>query len=581
MKLTERTRHLGRAAVRLLVNELPAQVINSGYDTYSKIYKGQISLGLPVAPELLVTREQIRANAAGKLALTLHHILLRAAGASVARETIRAVLLDELDQGSLKLTEKVILLTRKELSRLALERLGLPRETLGPVLAMALRRNILRESLKSSRQPAYFESEVDERDSNGRGDYETVFYRDFTDEGKEIRFRRLANMDEVTAGDHRPSVVLVPGFANNADCFNLDNRRSMAKDLADRGNWVYLFDPRGVGVNAGRFDPWYTVDTLIDHDLPTVLNFIHARSCGKPVLLLGHSMGGIVAENMILNWALRLDFPRLKLPAGAKRILDAALVNETRARKNLSMVRGVITLGSPKAFDKRSHVVFPSALWLNHLSRIFRLSQVPVQEVSRVVTELPVLKTLTRLITNSNIGDLNFLICPENHRDDRGFLQRYLRTATESIPLGLGFQFLKSVYDGSGFKRMDRSDLNYSSHLSFFPDSIPVVHFYGSRDCLAPVRNLRYSEFYPHRIKRVFRVETVRDLASVEILPEPGQVIDIVVEGANHLDLLYGKAARELVHPLIHTIVRTLWGDWSYQAPDPETGALACEMPPI
>lgn len=207
---------------------------------------------------------------------------------------------------------------------------------------------------------------------------------------------------------------------------------------------------------------------------------------------------------------------------------------------------------------------FPSALWLNHLSRIFKLSHVPIQEASRIVTQLPLLKTVTRTLYNKNIGELNFLISPENHRNDKYFIERYLARAMESIPLGLGFQFLKAVYDGNGFKRMDPSALNYTHHYSFFPKNIPVFHFWGSKDYLAPLENIRYSQFYPHTYKKVYRLEQVEDLKKVEILPEQSQVIDFVIEGASHLDLLYGKKAKELVYPLFEKIVDAVWSDWSY-----------------
>lgn len=565
MKLTGKVIQLKRNAVRLMVNDIPTHLINAGYNTYSRVYKGQLSLGLPVAPELLVSREQMTANAVGKLALTLYHILIRATSMTIPREKIKEILQDALESEQIRLTEKVILLTREELDHIVLDRLHVDESHLSLIRGEAFRRNILKETLKNSCRPAYFESEVDEMEQNGRGDYETVFYRDFTAEGKEIKFRRLVSMEAVTAGDNKPSVVLVPGFANNSDCFNLNDQYSMAKDLADGSNWVYLFDPRGVGVNGGRFDPYYTVDTLIDHDLPTVLNFIYARSCAKPSVLIGHSMGGIVSENMVLNWGMRLDFDRLKLSDEKKKALDGILIPEDRAKASLSMVKGIVSLGSPKCFDKKSHVFFPLALWLNHFSRIFKLSQIPIQELSRIMTQLPVLKEMTRMVYNNNVGDLNFLISPENHKSDKYFIERYLKTATESIPLGLGFQFLKSVYDENGFKRMDKTALNYSNHFSFFPATIPLFHFWGSRDCLAPVANMRHSKFYPHKIKKTYHLETVGDLKKIEILPEPGQVIDFVVEGANHLDLLYGKAARELVYPVIEKIIDTMWGDWSYE----------------
>jgi len=570
MKIATKAKQLRKTAVRFVVNDIPTHLINAGYNTYSRIYKGQLSLGLPVAPELIITREQIISNAIGKLALTLYHIIFRTTQMRIARENIKAILYDELEKENIHLIEKVILLNRDELDHIVLTRLNIDQQYLSQIRNEALRRNILKETLGANYMPAYFESEVDELESNGRGDYETVYYQDFTREGKEIKFRRLVSMEAVTAGDSNPSIILVPGFANNSDCFDLSNQYSVAKDLADLSRWVYLFDPRGVGVNRGRFDPYYTVDTLIDHDLPTVLNFICSRSSGKPSIIMGHSMGGIVSENMVLNWGIRLDFDKIKLSDRKKKVLDSVLVPEDEARQSLEMIKGIISLGSPKSFDKKSHVFFPSALWLNHFSRIFNLSQVPIQEMSLLVTQLPVLKAITRFVYNNNIGGLNFLISPDNHKNDKYFIEQYFRAATESIPLGLGFQFLKSVYDGDGFKRMDKSALNYSNHFSFFPETIPVFHFWGSKDCLAPVENIRYSKFYPHKIKKVYTLETVQDLKMVEISAEPSQVIDFVIEGANHLDLLYGKTARELVHPVIEKIIDAVWADWSYNSNETE-----------
>ena len=557
---------LRQSAVRLAINEVPTRLINLSYDTYSKIYKGQLNLGLPVAPELIVSREGRRKNAVGKLALTLYHIFSKVAHAVIPREEIKEVLFEELETGTIRLTEEVILLNQKELDHIVIECLGIDPEFSGKIFNEAFKRNIVKEALKAFRQPAYFESEVDERETNGRGDYEVVYYQDFTDKGKAIKFRRLLDMEAVTAGDNKPSVILVPGFANNSNCYDLSNRYSIAKDLADKGNWIYLFDPRGVGVNAGRFDPNYTVDTLIDHDLPTVLNFVSDHSCGKPSILVGHSMGGLVSENMVLNWALRLDFDKIKMPDQNKKELDKVLVPEALAKRSLSTVKGIVSMGSPRSLDRTSHVFFPTALWLNHLARIFKFSHVPIQEVSQIVTQLPLIKSVSRSIYNRDIGGLNFLICPENHKDDKHFIERYLERTMESIPLGLGFQFLKAVYDGNGFKRMDDSELNYTHHYSFFPKNIPLFHFWGAKDCLAPVENIRYSRFYPHKYKKVYHLETVDDLKKVEILPEQSQLIDFVIEGANHIDLLYGKQAQNLVYPLIEKIIENVWGDWSYDS---------------
>ncbi|RJP75203.1 MAG: alpha/beta fold hydrolase [Desulfobacteraceae bacterium] len=565
MKVVKKLQDASKSMMRFVVNGIPTNLVNAGYNTYSKIYKGQISLGLPVSKELVVSQEEIRNSAVGKLALALYHIILRATDIRIPRDQIKLVILDELAKQRLRMTENVILLNQIDLNYIVQQRFKIPKSYLPNILTEAGRRRILKESLRTDRMPAYFESEIEELEQNGRGNYEIVYYRDFTEEGKEIGFRRLVSMEDVTANDNRPALTLVPGFANNSNCFNINNRYSMAKDLADMGFWVYLFDPRGVGVNEGRFDPYYTIDTMIDYDLATVVRFIHARSHGKPTILLGHSMGGVVSENMILNWALREHLDEVHiLTEKQKSILNQTLPPLVETEQYLKTVRGVISLGSPKFFNRKSHLFFPIALWLNHISRIFRLKHVPVQEISKVMTELPLLKDFVRILSNHNIGDLNFLISPENHLDDKHFVERYLQVATESIPLGLGFQCLKAVYDGKGFKRMDDSRLNYSELSFLFPDNIPVFHFWGTADHLASVDNLKYSELYPHQYKQTYHIKSVQDLKKIEIPQEQSLLIDFVIEGANHIDLLYGKAARDYINPIIMQIVEKVWGDWAY-----------------
>lgn len=565
-------RNLSSTLTRYLVNDGPALLINSSYDAYSKLYRGQISLGLPVSKELIISQAEIRSQAVQKLALVLFHICLNATTVKIARDTIKKIIIAELESGRIRLTENVILLTIEQMTFMALKRFKIPQGDLSTMLDKARRRRILSESLRVDPVPIYFESDIEEKAQNGRGDYETVYYRNFTDEGKEIGFRRIVSMEGVTAGDNRPAVVLIPGFANNSNCFNINNRYSLAKDIADKGSWVYLFDPRGVGVNQGRFDPLYTVDTLIDYDLATLVRFISTRSCGKPSVLVGHSMGGLVAENMVLNWSLARRLNGLDgLAPEQKDILRQVLPQPQAAERYQKMIKGVVSLASPKFFSKKNHIFFPTSLWLNHLTRIFGLTHVPVKEISKVLTELPLLKQITRFVSNRNVGDLNFLISPNNHKGDKYFIERYLQVAMESIPLGLGFQCLKAVYNGQGFKRMDDSRLNYSDWLHLFPEDIPVFHFWGSQDKLVPLDNLRYRKDYPHRVKKIYHISSPRDLKHITITSEKSQLIDFVVEGANHLDLLYGKAADTIVKPLLMQIIEKVWGDWSY---DPVSDAV-------
>ncbi len=554
--------------IRYFANDMICRWINLSYNSYSKFYEGQLRLGLPVSKELLKSRDELRSLAAGKLALTLYHIFLRVTGTRIPRNRIKYILIGELEAGSLTLTENVIILTRKQLKYLTITRLKIPAYFFSDIYEEATRRRILKETLKSNRLPAYFDSEIEENAQNGRRDYEVVYYRDYTEEGKEIKFRRLVSIEDVTSGDNRPSVILIPGFANNSNCYNLTNQQSMAKDLADAGHWVYLFDPRGMGINHGKFDPMYTVDTLIDYDLPTVLQFISNRSKQKPSVLIGHSMGGIIAENMLLNWNLRLHLNEIEdLTSEQKAFLNQILPPVDAAQEKLSQVRAVISLGSPKFFNKLSHALFPATLWLNHLARIFRLHHVPVKEVVSQMVQAPVLSDLTQLMLRSNLGDLNFLICPENHKSDKNFTRLYVQNALESVPLGLGFQFLKAIYNGEGFKRMDQSRFNYSTHLRYFPKNIPTFHFWGTRDPLAPPDNLQFSKFYPHGSKKIYHIESAEQARQIEISPRRSQVVDFVIEGANHLDLLYGRVAEDIIKPLVLKIIDQSWGDWSYEQP--------------
>jgi hypothetical protein len=162
------------------------------------------------------------------------------------------------------------------------------------------------------------------------------------------------------------------------------------------------------------------------------------------------------------------------------------------------------------------------------------------------------------------VAGLNPLISPKNHKNDREFIIDYLRACGESFPLGLGFQFLKAIYNGEGFKRMDETRLNYSKLLSLFPEDIPLFRFWGTEDPLAPPANARFGASYPHRIKHFYNIRDEGDLARVEISSERSQSVDFVVEGANHLDLLYGKAAEELIYPLLIRVIRQAWAGWRY-----------------
>jgi hypothetical protein len=81
-----------------------------------------------------------------------------------------------------------------------------------------------------------------------------------------------------------------------------------------------------------------------------------------------------------------------------------------------------------------------------------------------------------------------------------------------------------------------------------------------------PLKNMRYSKYYPHKIKKSYHIKSPGDLRKIKITAECSQLVDFVIEGANHLDLLYGKVADEIVKPLLMQIVENIWGDWTYES---------------
>ncbi len=52
-------------------------------------------------------------------------------------------------------------------------------------------------------------------------------------------------------------------------------------------------------------------------------------------------MGGLVSENMVLNWALRLDYDKIKMPDSNKRELDKVLVPDKVAQSFLKIIERI------------------------------------------------------------------------------------------------------------------------------------------------------------------------------------------------------------------------------------------------
>ena len=531
------------ALTKLIFQKLPTYQLNLAYHLFSKFYhKKSFGLIESFIPRILPSQRQIETKAATKLAQVLNVIkidFLKIKGTrplpSVAerqeyRGRLLAKLLAMLDHGQLERNGSSIFLRDQDIQPMA-ELIEADAEFFQNKAASL---KILRSIIDDPTKLSYLRNEFVE--FNGE-QYTLQHYRVITKDGMVISLTMLVDGLQVTAGDQRPSIVLVPGIACNGNAFNLDEKYSLARDLARLGYWVYLFEPRGMGRNKVSFDRDCSLDTLIDDDLPSVVDFVYKRSKGKPLILLGHSMGGLVAEFMLQLWSHQND------------------------QESLAKVKGLITLGSPKSFDKNNHLIYPLSLWLNYILPFLKVDRVPMDDAIMPLTRTPLIRNLFALLLDQDFADLNFLVNPVNLIEGN-FMLQFIKRAVENFPLGVGFQFQKAIYTGKGITRMDQKfaigneKYNYTSHVGELSPKLPVCHFLGEDDPLGLPKFNNFSKVYRHSAKQtVFLGKSGR----CEFGATASQMNYFIVPHTKHIDVLYGKSALRWVHPLVFQAIEMMW----------------------
>ncbi len=544
-------------------------------------------------PKSFVTPpEKVEAETAHRFGPTLQHVVKDVTGKEPELPRILELIARGMESGLFDNYGEAIFINPHRVDDL-LQRLGIQTKSKKQFLEEARKHYLLREYVYHSQAVGFFGSDFRALD---RGNYHEREYSILTRDGKKLDITRIVNQDRVKTNDDRPSVLMIPGIACNAKTFDLDNNTSLALEHADQERWVYMFDPRGLGKNKGDFDPQCFFDTLVSNDLPAAVDFLYHRpNPEKPVVIIGHSMGGMIAEFMLIRQSYKLNqilkkLIRLTEDAGfsvkgrtRSEIADfldkteaglgdrrkirrevKALVAEARNHLAvLNTVKGLITLGSPKIFDKNHHPIYPILLMLNIIFPLLREEDVPVDKGKWLVKLFPKLSSVVRPLINS-----------ENFHDVKGFLAQFIGEGTDSFPLGVGFQLLKAIYSGKGVRRMDRFKFNYSAHLDEIPTDIPIFQFIGDQDPLAPPFNLafidhsyyqgktlNFSRFpgYAHKSKGIQELHRFTDPDTVKLSAERAQVQGFVIEGISHLDYFYGKTAERLVRPLLNRLVDIIW----------------------
>jgi pimeloyl-ACP methyl ester carboxylesterase len=100
-----------------------------------------------------------------------------------------------------------------------------------------------------------------------------------------------------TQGSRAPSVLLLHGLAQNRRAF-LEG--TFPDWLLRRGHRVYVGELRGHGQSAGgREGPPHSsaiaLEDYLSEDLPALVQWVLGKNGGHPILLAGHSLGGVLA----------------------------------------------------------------------------------------------------------------------------------------------------------------------------------------------------------------------------------------------------------------------------------------------
>jgi alpha-beta hydrolase superfamily lysophospholipase len=105
------------------------------------------------------------------------------------------------------------------------------------------------------------------------------------------------------------SLLLVHGLGEHSGRYD-----HVARRLASKGIDVHAFDLRGFGASAGRRAFVRSWSEFHD-DVEARLSAVRATSRGRPVVLYGHSMGGLVALGYVLTDRPKPDMLVLTAPA--------------------------------------------------------------------------------------------------------------------------------------------------------------------------------------------------------------------------------------------------------------------------
>lgn len=286
-------------------------------------------------------------------------------------------------------------------------------------------------------------------------------------------------------------ILLVTPLAAPAICFDLRRGCSLVEHLVDQGHRTYLLEYGQVSFKNRSLGMEHWVDEV----LPKAIQEVSDHAGGRPVHLVGWSLGGIFS---LLTAADRADLPIASLTVVGSPIdvRKVPLMAPVRPLLNLTGGRGVVT----RAYRALGGIPQPLVNWAFTAASAQKVITKPLA----IMTNLDDTDFLAQLEAVDRFSD-NMVAYP-----GRTFGQLYHR-------------FVKGNALASGSMELGDRTIRLADITA------PVLVFAGNTDGIAPVESVR---------------------AVVPLLSGAKEVSFEIVPGG-HLGMLTGRAARTTTWPAI------------------------------
>jgi len=248
--------------------------------------------------------------------------------------------------------------------------------------------------------------------------------------------------------ESRAAVLLVHGFGQNRYAWHLPSR-SLANHLARAGFDVYNLDLRGHGRSRalggrrsrGVFD-------YVDEDLPVAVEEVRRHAGGRPIFLVGHSLGGLISYAAA---------PALGEP-----------------------VAGIVTIGAPYHFTRGS----PSLTAISYvLGAVARARGVPRSAPIHMAPWAMLIKA-TRRLAESRLYPIPLRGWSPGGLEPH-VLEEHLRLAFDRAGVG----DILDMFEWAADKRFFGAASDYGERFEKL--DVPLLVVAGSGDDLAPPKSVR------------------------------------------------------------------------------------------